>query len=101
MGQHGPYAFEVARRMRTARRKEVVGFIRECIADIKEGRVPEENEMEDLDLIDDLGFDSLDFINILFRVEEVYRFKIPEPEIDEKRLTKVGNLVDYVCTTFE
>ncbi len=78
-------------------RKQVVEFIRTCIADIKDGAMPDETALESLNLIDDLGFDSLDVINILFRVEEVYHFKIPEPDIDEKRLFEVGNLADYVC----
>ena len=78
-------------------RNQVIQFIGTCIADIKDGAMPEETALQDLNLIEDLGFDSLDFINILFRVEEVYEITIPEPDIDEKGLFEVGKLADYVC----
>lgn len=48
-------------------------------------------------VVEDLGFDSLDFINLLFQVEEKYGFKIPEPDIDQHQLFKLGKLAGYVA----
>ena len=47
-------------------------------------------------LFEDIGFDSLDFINLLFQVEEKFKFKIPEPDIDGKNLVNVGTLGAYI-----
>ena len=48
------------------------------------------------DIILDLGYDSLDTINLFFQVEEAFSITIPESDIEKYGLFKVRNLVDYI-----
>ena len=57
-------------------------------------RRPEEIRRYD-SLIDDLGAESIDFLDIRFRVERVFRIKIPEEEMWEGSLQlEAPHLVD-------
>ncbi len=49
-----------------------------------------------LSLTDDLDIDSLDFINFLFRIEQMFEIKIPEEDIDAKGLVVLGPLAKYI-----
>ena len=49
------------------------------------------------DLLLDERMDSLDLINLLFRLEETYGIKVPESDIDDQNLTVVGNLAEYIA----
>lgn len=76
---------------------QITAFLRGAVQGIVSTPVPEDDAaFRDADLIQDLGCDSLDVINTLFQVEEHFEIKVPEPEIDEFELTKIGNLVAYV-----
>jgi len=48
-------------------------------------------------LIEDIGFDSLDLISLLFRLEEQFGVKVPEADIEAENLLVVGGLADYVA----
>lgn len=84
--------------MNAAERKvvqEVANLVRELNA--KRARVIDDLEQfAKLDLIVDERLDSLDLINVLFRLEETFELKIPEPDIGANRLTNVGNLARYI-----
>lgn len=43
---------------------------------------------------DDLGLNSLDAVELIFRVEETFDLMIPDEDVP--RLTTVGHIVDYV-----
>ena len=54
---------------------------------------PEDITMESL-LVDDLGADSLDAIDIVMSVEDTFKVEVPD-EIIEK-IETVGNIVNYI-----
>ena len=54
---------------------------------------PEDITMESL-LVDDLGADSLDAIDIVMRVEDTFKVEVPD-EIIEK-IETVGDIVNYI-----
>lgn len=54
------------------------------------------DEAVSLSLTDDLGIDSLDFINFLFRIEQMFDIQIPEEDIDSKELVVLGTLAKYI-----
>ena len=54
---------------------------------------PEDITMESL-LVDDLGADSLDAIDIVMSVEDTFKVEVPD-EIIEKIVT-VGDIVNYI-----
>ena len=54
---------------------------------------PEDITMESL-LVDDLGADSLDAIDILMSVEDTFKVEVPD-EIIEK-IETVGDIVNYI-----
>ena len=54
---------------------------------------PEDSTMESL-LVDDLGADSLDAIDIVMSVEDTFKVEVPD-EIIEK-IETVGDIVNYI-----
>jgi acyl carrier protein len=50
-----------------------------------------------LNLIDNIGLDSLDLINLLFRIQEDYNVKVTSDDIGKKNLLIVANLVAFVA----
>ncbi len=44
-------------------------------------------------LIDDLGADSLDLVDLMMALEEEFDFEIPEEDLED--ITTVGDVVDY------
>lgn len=53
-------------------------------------------KIKDLSEISQLEIDSLDFVNILFKIESDLKIKISEQEIEDNQLTAMANLVNYV-----
>lgn len=68
----------------------IVAEMRNAVIDASSPAFSETN------LITQGELDSLDFINLLFRLEESYGVKIPEEEIDARELAVVKNLARYV-----
>lgn len=56
--------------------------------------IPIDMISEDTDLLKDIHADSLDIIEILDKVEELFSVHVPESDIDE--LTTVGGLCSYI-----
>ena len=48
------------------------------------------------DLVTDLGFDSLDLINLFFQIEEEFVVTISEEEIESHCLSKIENLITII-----
>lgn len=44
----------------------------------------------------DQGFDSLDMASIFFALEERYKIKISEEDIDQGKLVSINAIVEYV-----
>ncbi len=51
---------------------------------------------DDLELREDLNLDSLDAISFLFEVEKEFDIKVPEEDIDNHDLFRLGKLREYV-----
>lgn len=51
---------------------------------------------DNLHLREDLNLDSLDVIKLLFEVELQMNIEIPEEDIDQYELMKLGNLCRYI-----
>ena len=56
--------------------------------------VEEDKIVEDTDLQDDLGADSLDVVDLLMSIEDEFEIEIPDEEIENIRT--VGALVAYI-----
>jgi acyl carrier protein len=73
-------------------------FLKNAVLEVKPDAATAEDpaDFEAQHLIEDLGLDSLDVINLLFSLEEEFGVKIPEPDIDAHDLYRVGALTGYV-----
>jgi acyl carrier protein len=71
-------------------------FLKNAVLEVKPDAATAEDpaDFEAQHLIEDLGLDSLDVINLL--LEEEFGVKIPEPDIDAHDLYRVGALTGYV-----
>ena len=54
----------------------------------------EEQVNEDSEVIDDLGADSLDFVDLVMTLEEEFDTEIPDEDIEN--LKTVGDIVKYI-----
>lgn len=66
--------------------------VKECI--VKQLGVNEEEVSLEASVIDDLGADSLDIVELLMALEE--EFEITIPDEDSESITTVKEIVDYV-----
>ncbi len=83
--------------MSVVNQSKVFEVIRSIYTEITDRKIEgSEDEAFQRDLIRDEGLDSLDLINMLFRIEEEFGTKVPEPDIDNFDLTNIGNLVAYI-----
>lgn len=69
-------------------KEKLVKLLREVKSDAVYG--------DDLQLQEDLDLDSLDAISFLFEVEKEFSIKVPEEDIDEYDLFRLGKLREYV-----
>ena len=56
--------------------------------------VEEESITLDTSVVDDLGADSLDVVDLLMSIEDEFEIEIPDTEIDN--IKTVGELVKYI-----
>ncbi len=56
---------------------------------IDEGKIARESSF-----IEDLGADSLDTVELIMQLEEVFHIQIPDE--DAEKITTVGDAVDYI-----
>ncbi len=76
----------------------VLEAIRGIVEESKPGVVPSQADtFARAHLTEDVGFDSLDLINLLFRLEEEFGVKVPEADIEAENLLIAGGLADYVA----
>lgn len=50
----------------------------------------------DAKFADDLNLDSVDFVELIESVEEEYDLEIDVPQLTQKGMTTMGELVDYI-----
>jgi len=60
-------------------RQEILGSVRETLVDAL--GVDEDEVTEDATLTGDLGAESIDFLDIMFRLEKAFNIKIPRGEL--------------------
>ena len=78
-------------------RSEVDTFLKNYVIEISgQKQLPEGKALLQASLIDDFHIDSLDFINLLFRIEQQYNIKVPEEDIDKHELYMYGKLLNYI-----
>jgi len=46
--------------------------------------------------VDDLGFDSLDAVEVIIELEEAFTIEIPDEDLDESKLQTFGDGVNYL-----
>lgn len=73
----------------------VVDQIAQLVAELQGGAAVA--DLAGKNLIKDVKLDSLDFINLLFRLEEIYAIKVPEPDIDTHDLAVTAKLAAYIA----
>jgi len=54
-------------------------------------------ENTNISLVDDIGADSLDVVEIVMQIEEEFDIEIPDEEVE--KLTTVQEIIDYVEKT--
>jgi acyl carrier protein len=69
---------------------EIFGIIRESNIDT------DVNTLESSSTLEEQGLDSLDRITILFALEERYKIKIPEEDVEQGKLASINAIVEYV-----
>jgi acyl carrier protein len=69
-------------------KKKVIAIIAEQLAK------PEDSITESSHLVDDLGADSLDLVEISMAIEEAFGLEIPETE--QEKFKTVGDAVAYI-----
>ncbi|NPV71760.1 MAG: acyl carrier protein [Firmicutes bacterium] len=74
-------------------REEIVGKVRKVIASQLE--VEEEKVTPDASIIDDLGADSLDIVEVVMSLEEEFGIEIPDE--DAEKLSRVKHVVEYIA----
>ena len=72
--------------------EEVFDKIKEII--VEQLGVAENSVTEEASVIDDLGADSLDIVELIMALEE--EFDIEIPDTDAEKIVTVGDVVDYI-----
>lgn len=57
------------------------------------------NVLEYIDLVDDLGMDSLTFVAIIVEIESAFNFSVPEEMLIMENFKNVDKIVDIVENT--
>ena len=70
----------------------IIGQLGESVNTIMSNRNYAEDEM----IVDDLGADSLDVVELIMAIEDHFNIEIPDE--DAEKLVTVGLLVDYLHT---
>ncbi|MGE5484407.1 MAG: acyl carrier protein [Ignavibacteriales bacterium] len=78
---------------KTISREEITDKVRKVISAQLE--VDEEKVVPDASVIDDLGADSLDIVEIVMSLEEEFGIEIPDE--DAEKLSRVKHVVEYLA----
>lgn len=69
--------------------------ILECLFSIIEDKIRLNNPLEESqNIFDDLGFDSLDTIEVIMECEQIFNVSISDDDVD--RITTVKEIIDYL-----
>jgi acyl carrier protein len=73
-------------------KEEVLTKVKAVVAE--KLNVGEDQVTEEAKFVEDLGADSLDQVELIMALEDEFKLKIPEEEVE--KLTTVGTAIDYV-----
>ena len=76
---------------------KLIGKLAELFAD----KSIDADLLEYVDLIDDMGMDSMTFISIVVEIEVLFEIIIPDDALLMENFRSVENIVDIVVTEFE
>lgn len=62
---------------------------------IKEVKPSSEATMES-ELREDLDFDSLDNMSLLFEIEKAFNIKIPDPDVTDDNFSSIRKIISYI-----
>lgn len=83
------------------KREEIKSFVTEFIAGTENCNLDPLNIKESALLKDDLGLDSLDFIELVMKIEKEYNIGLPDEEASGRENDTVRDFVDYVQSKIE
>ncbi len=69
--------------------QEILGGVRECLAEALD--VPAESISPESRIIDALGADSLDLLDLIFQMEQRFKVKISPRDIERRTREKLGD----------
>ena len=72
--------------------EEIFEKIKAIIVDLQQ--VPEDTVTLEANFIDDIGVDSLDFVELIMGIEEEFNIEIPDTEAE--KVVTVGDVVEYI-----
>jgi acyl carrier protein len=76
--------------------REIEAFLATSIADVAAGKSGGRRVTADLDILTDLGLDSLEYATVLLSCERWLGTRIQEQGIDWSALSTVGNLAAFL-----
>lgn len=76
---------------------KLIGKLAELFADIS----IDADLLEYVDLIDDMGMDSMTFISIVVEIEALFEITVPDDALLMENFRRVEDIVDIVATEFE
>ena len=80
-------------------REEVLSKVKECLADVL--NISAQDILAESKLVEDLGADSLDFLHLIFALEQKFGVKLTPRDIEKKAKEKLGDIpleIDGVYT---
>ncbi len=76
-------------------RNEVIAKLKEIIISTMELDMTPE-ELKGDNLVDEIGFNSVDALEILVWVENAFDMRFPDEDLSSELLTTLDNLADYI-----
>ena len=84
-------------------RSDILTLVRQCLAKsqgYEDGEWTDEEYDETFDL-DDLGFDSLEMVDLILALEKAFEIEISDEDADEVVEMTIGEIVDWLMEVFK
>lgn len=79
--------------------ESIAALIVEKLRALKGVDLSDASDLRELDLISDIGLDSLDIVSLLLELEDALGINLPDDQLDDRRLHIVGNLIGFIYET--
>jgi acyl carrier protein len=80
------------------KKEDLKSIVCMAIVDVKPGLFTPEDIKDTDRLADDLSLDSIDFIDLIMKMEKRFKISIPDEEMEEYCNGTVSELVEYLQT---